>query len=432
MDYFGKCDGLVEIDFDGQKQKTNHIKQNYDPEWNEQFDFTFHRATFDAKGVGDLVLGVKDYDAVSGGDDIGEAIVSGQEIMKFIKSGGEGKTAEFFDLPVNDKKGVQVKGNDGQPCVINIKMKLFLPEKKQDERLQAPVQLTMTLEIPFHETGEEGSSKREAFKRDMEKDLAKASGLPAENFKITKLSAGSVIVDMTILPDPLGAIAPSAVARNLEQQAADPNSPLRSGKLTSKTQGIQVLSPQQPSTPPTPRYREPERARPSPTGNAAKDAAMAYEFMKQEKERERDGDGRANIPVLGVKIDVVSESVFITAVDPQGPLSGLVRQGDSIVKINGLPMLSAKQIKQEILFGPPGSNINLTVFQVMCSDMNLPVFQVMYADMQISIPKCIRCLNRKYVYRDYKERSPGKEIDKLFVSWGLRTWYARSTPIPLS
>jgi len=114
------------------------------------------------------------------------------------------------------------------------------------ERLQAPVQLTMALDIPFHETGEEGSSKREAFKRDLEKDLANASGLPAENFKITKLSAGSVIVDMTILPDPLGAIAPSAVARNLEQQAADPNSPLRSGKLTSKTQGIQVLSPQPP------------------------------------------------------------------------------------------------------------------------------------------------------------------------------------------
>ncbi len=131
--------------------------------------------------------------------------------------------------------------------------------------MQAPVQLTMMLDIPFHETGEEGSSKREAFKRDVEKDLAKASGLPAENFKITKLSAGSVIVDMTILPDPRGAIAPSAVARNLEQQAADPNSLLRSGKLTSKTQTIQVLDPQRP--PPTPMAMAPPPP-PMSTGSA--------------------------------------------------------------------------------------------------------------------------------------------------------------------
>jgi Ca2+-binding EF-hand superfamily protein len=101
----------------------------------------------------------------------------------------------------------------------------------------------MTLGMSFHETGEEGSSKREAFKRDVANDLAKASGLPAENFKITKLSAGSVIVDIDILPDPLGiAPAPSNVARDLQKQAADPNSPLRSGKLTSQTDGIQVLS----------------------------------------------------------------------------------------------------------------------------------------------------------------------------------------------
>jgi len=122
------------------------------------------------------------------------------------------------------------------------------------EKLPAPVQLTMTLSMSFHETGQEGSSKREAFKRDVANDLAKASGLPAENFKITKLSAGSVIVHIDIMhidimhidimTDPLSiAPAPSAVARDLEQQAADPNSPLRSGKLTSKTKGIQVLSP---------------------------------------------------------------------------------------------------------------------------------------------------------------------------------------------
>jgi len=35
--------------------------------------------------------------------------------------------------------------------------------------------------------------------------------------------------------------APATIARDLEKQAADPNSPLRSGKLTSYTKGIQVF-----------------------------------------------------------------------------------------------------------------------------------------------------------------------------------------------
>jgi hypothetical protein len=109
----------------------------------------------------------------------------------------------------------------------------------------ASVQLTMTLGISFHEVGNVGSAKREAFKRDVADDLAKASGLPAENFKITKLSAGSVIVDIDIMPDPLGiASDPSTIARDLEKQVADPNSPLRLGKLTRQTKGIQVLCPQ--------------------------------------------------------------------------------------------------------------------------------------------------------------------------------------------
>jgi hypothetical protein len=109
----------------------------------------------------------------------------------------------------------------------------------------AAVQLTMTLGISFYEVGDVDSPKREAFKRDVADDLAKASGLPAKNFKITKLSPGSVIVHIDIMPDPLGiACAPSAIAQDLEKQAADPNSRLRLGKLTRQTKGIQVLYPQ--------------------------------------------------------------------------------------------------------------------------------------------------------------------------------------------
>jgi hypothetical protein len=77
--------------------------------------------------------------------------------------------------------------------------------------LPDPVQLRMTLDISFDDEAGQvgiGSAKREALKSDVADDLAKASGLPAENFKITKLSAGSVIVYMDIMPDSQG-IAPN-------------------------------------------------------------------------------------------------------------------------------------------------------------------------------------------------------------------------------
>jgi len=35
MDMMGKCDGLVEMSWQGQTHKTTHKKQTYDPEWNE-------------------------------------------------------------------------------------------------------------------------------------------------------------------------------------------------------------------------------------------------------------------------------------------------------------------------------------------------------------------------------------------------------------
>jgi len=360
MDLWGKCDGLVEINFDGQKRKTKYIKQNYDPEWNEQFDFVFDRAKFRAKGVGDLMLRVKDWDATAimssapeGGTesqgpdgvaspvrpgtgprpfrcppppgpqqpqaeaeaaasvDVGEAIVSGKEVSDFIKSGEEGKIAEFFDLPVKNNKGEQVKGKDGQLCVISVKMQLAFvggPQKEQVEEKDAPV------------------DHNQAY------------------------------------------------------------------------------------------YRVPERPRPAATGRPARDASDLYQFMKQEKEREGDGaEGRSNIPALGVKVDVFSDTVTVAAVEANGPCHGLVRQGDSIVKINGVPMLSARQVKQEILFGPPGSNMRLTVFQVMCvgiqiwSQMPSPYF------CRRSCGGTICRILRHIAAHDFTGRSLGDKIEILVI-----------------
>jgi hypothetical protein len=102
-----------------------------------------------------------------------------------------------------------------------------------------PVLLKVTLGIEFGMTGEEGSGERESFKREVAADLAAASCVPSATFQLYRVSPGSVILDVDIIPgsgpDPL------FVAADLKLQAADPTSVLRSGKHTRHITGIEVM-----------------------------------------------------------------------------------------------------------------------------------------------------------------------------------------------
>jgi hypothetical protein len=95
--------------------------------------------------------------------------------------------------------------------------------------------------IDFSAVGEIGSACRADFEKDLSQDLANASGalLPSD-FRIKSLSPGSVIADVKILstdagPDPLD------VAAELEEQASDLNSPLRSGSITRFVESISQI-----------------------------------------------------------------------------------------------------------------------------------------------------------------------------------------------
>ena len=107
----------------------------------------------------------------------------------------------------------------------------------------APVQLIMTLALDFSMAGGEGSDKREKFKRDVAQDLASASGLPADNFRIKDVSPGSIILDMQVMPDPLAPGTHLLAVKDLAAQAVDPSSNLRSGKITSHAIAVEVMPP---------------------------------------------------------------------------------------------------------------------------------------------------------------------------------------------
>ena len=154
-----------------------------------------------------------------------------------------------------------------------------LPESK-------PVEMTLKLALDFRDAGEKGSPQRVAFNNNLTQDLANASGLPPHLFEVVRVSAGSIIVDTLIHPDPANRdLHPMKVATELEKQAGQPNSPLLSGVLTRRCEGIalptvrpgsmdKLLPPQQPLSAPKSAPKSPENnTRSTPAVPASKTAA---------------------------------------------------------------------------------------------------------------------------------------------------------------
>ena len=99
----------------------------------------------------------------------------------------------------------------------------------------------MTLGLDFSTIGTEGSEERESFKRNAAIELAAAaSDLPSSSFHIRSVSRGSVILDVEITPE-LSGPEPSLIAADLEIQAGNPSSKLRSGKITGTVKDIAIF-----------------------------------------------------------------------------------------------------------------------------------------------------------------------------------------------
>ncbi len=93
--------------------------------------------------------------------------------------------------------------------------------------------MNLRLDMDFQAAGHEDSIQRQAFINDLKQDLADASGMGTSDFNILKVSQGSVVVDMD---------APEEAAQEIQRQSIDPNSRLRSGKVTRFTDTITLPS----------------------------------------------------------------------------------------------------------------------------------------------------------------------------------------------
>ena len=112
---------------------------------------------------------------------------------------------------------------------------VFLPNIPQKGR-DAPVSVTVQLDLDYKATVGGGPDVRQKFEEDFIHDLAVASQLPEDAFRITNVGPGSVVVQVEVLPHPSGKWeSPAKTVAGLVLQAKTPNSALLAGTITGKT-----------------------------------------------------------------------------------------------------------------------------------------------------------------------------------------------------
>ena len=107
----------------------------------------------------------------------------------------------------------------------------------------AAVSVSIRLGIEFKTTGTATSVQRAEWMATLIMDLANATGTHERLFRITKMTAGSVILNVEILSDPKGQFqerSPAEIAVFLLEQTAKPLSRFMRGKLTKKLLSIDL------------------------------------------------------------------------------------------------------------------------------------------------------------------------------------------------
>jgi C-terminal processing protease CtpA/Prc len=231
------------------------------------------------------------------------------------------------------------------------------------------VDILLRLDLDYSLVGPRNSHQREAFANHLCQDLSNASGLPATNFLIKDMSPGSILVMTEIRAHESNmAISPEAVARDLESQATDPRSRLRSGGITRFTESITLKA--RLATSPQPKGMMQRSAPPlSPSSNPPvspnPNAAPAPPLLPPSPDRQEASLLDATGPKTGVGIVFKRNELGEIEVIGLRPGSsseqcGAIFVGNKIISIGPVPVTgSSKETVIDLIVGTPGTRVTL-------------------------------------------------------------------------
>jgi len=177
------------------------------------------------------------------------SLVSRTTTHKFDAAGHELPANDETPPPLEERSERQAEGgDDGRASPRADLLQRHEGEQQRHDEGAPPVDLHLRLGLDVSAAGDAGSATRLAFEEDLCADLAYASSLPFECFRVTNLEAGSILVVCEILPDPSReGPSPLDAAADLERQAVDPESLLLGGHVTCYTEEL-FFTQQQPET----------------------------------------------------------------------------------------------------------------------------------------------------------------------------------------
>jgi hypothetical protein len=137
------------------------------------------------------------------------------------------------------------KYHQQQPAGEQMSSQTMIEESEWRAEVVTELELLMhlKLDMSFSVAGETGSSRRDIFGKHLLDDLAGASNLKQDNYSIKRVSPGSIIVDIQLVPSSsVQSTQLVSVVEDLKRQATDPDSRLRAGILTRNITSIQLAS----------------------------------------------------------------------------------------------------------------------------------------------------------------------------------------------
>jgi C-terminal processing protease CtpA/Prc len=236
-----------------------------------------------------------------------------------------------------------------------------------------PVEIIVKLGLDFSSAGADGSQEREEFERELSRNLSHASGLPPANFKVKHMSPGSIVVDTEINPDVTGKFPdPETVAKDLERQVHDVNSPLRSGTITRYAQSITILG-LQPTPTAQPHLTKHSVDRPplpiQPAVTAPSSQVPAPPLLRGSFNDLRNSMGDTSVQKAGVGIvfkrnDYGEIEVIGLRPGSSAERSGAIFVGNKIVSVGPVPVTgAARETVLDLILGTANTRVTLGILR---------------------------------------------------------------------
>ena len=206
-------DVFIELVYKDKTQKSTVKKYSLNPDWKPEETFEFDVSSGE---LSDIQIQLKDLSMASS-KLLGTAVIGAHALKRLVA----GDT--FSDTFLSDE--FLLTAPDGKPLNGKDKQQAHLVLKVAAVPAQV-VKMNLQLNVDFQTAGREGSIQRQIFIKDLNQDLAHASGMGTSDFNILTVSPGCVVVDVD---------ATEKAAQEIHRQSLDPNSRLRSGKVTRFT-----------------------------------------------------------------------------------------------------------------------------------------------------------------------------------------------------